>query len=486
VLAVVGGLSGLAVGAAILSVAPSLVPAGLLPSAVSLSFDERVAVFCAIASLAVGFAFGLAPARQVTGLCIVQAIGAENRATTRGGRFRSVLVVAEVAAAVVVLCGAGLMLRTLISLQSVDPGSGAQDVLTMTLNLPVPNGRTPTRYDTQEAVYRFYDSVEREVAQTAGVSSAAIGGVLPLDGMWTGQGIEIEGDPPRQGPNRNVTSYHMVSPAYFETLDIPIMSGRAFSQADGRAAVQVCIVSEVFVQRFLNGRNPLALRVAVPAMSFPMRPVLREIVGVARQIKMWPNEQQPIPQLYVPIAQNSWYSASLVVRPRTGPADALLPAVRAAVARVDKEQPVSRVRTIQAVAAEATSRPRFRAVLVGTFAALALGLAMVGVFGLLAYSVQQRVREFGVRIAMGAAAADVMRLVLGDAAKLTLIGLVIGLTGAAMLSRYLTTLVYPVKPLDPVTFIAVPVVLVMTAAIAVAAPAWRAARVDPVVAFRVE
>src|SRR4029453_19129641 len=288
----------------------------------------------------------------------------------------------------------------------------------MTLNLPVPNGRTPTRYDTQEAVYRFYDSGEREVAQTAGVSSAAIGGVLPLDGMWTGQGIEIEGDPPRQGPNRNVTSYHMVSPAYFETLDIPIMSGRAFSQADGRAAVQVCIVSEVFVQRFLNGRNPLGLRVAVPAMSFPMRPVLREIVGVARQIKMWPNEQQPIPQLYVPIAQNSWYSASLVVRPRTGPADALLPAVRAAVARVAKGEPVSRVRTIQAVAAEATSRPRFRAVLVGTFAALALGLAMVGVFGLLAYSVQQRVREFGVRIAMGAAASDVMRLVLGTGGEL--------------------------------------------------------------------
>jgi putative ABC transport system permease protein len=144
------------------------------------------------------------------------------------------------------------------------------------------------------------------------------------------------------------------------------------------------------------------------------------------------------------------------------------------------------VRTIDVVAAEATSRPRFRAVLVGTFAALSLGLAMVGVFGLLAYSVQQRVREFGVRIAMGAAASDVLRLVLGDAAKLMLIGLVLGLTAAAALSRYLTTLLYEVRPLDPLTFIAVPVVLLVTAAIAVATPAWRAARVDPVVAFRVE
>ena len=486
VLAGVGGLVGVAVGAAILRGAPSFVPPGLLPSAVSLAFDERVAAFCAIASLVVGLAFALAPAWQVTGLSVVQAMGIESRTTTRGGRFRSVLVVAEVAAAVLVLCGAGLMLRTLISLQSVDPGSGAQEALTMTLNLPVPNGRTPTRYETQEAVYRFYDSIEKEIARTTGVRSVAIGGALPLDGMWTGQGIAIEGDPPSPGPNRNIASYHMISPAYFETLDIPIVSGRAFNETDGRDAVPVCIVSEVFVQRFLNGRNPIGLRVAVPAMAFPMRPVLREIVGVTRQIKMWPNEQQPIPQLYVPIAQNSWYSASLVVRPQIGPADALLPAVKAAVARVDKGQPVSRVRTIQAVAADATSRPRFRAVLVGTFAALALGLAMVGVFGLLAYSVQQRVREFGVRIAMGAATRDVMRLVLGSAAKLTLIGLAIGLAGAALLSRYVTTLVYPVRPLDPITFVAVPIVLVATATLAVAAPAWRAARVDPVVAFRTE
>jgi putative ABC transport system permease protein len=485
VLAAVGGLAGMAVGAAILKVAPSRVPVGLIPSAVSFAFDERVVAFCGIASLLVGLAFGLAPAWQVTGLSAVQAMGTESRATARGGRFRSVLVIAEVAAAVLVLCGAGLLLRTLITLQGIDPGSRAQDALTMVFNLPM-DGRTPTRYATEEAVHRFFDSVQQEVAQSAGVRSAAIGGALPLDGMWIGQGIDIEGDPPRQGPSRNFTSYHMVSPTYFETLDLPIVSGRAFTAADSRDAVPVCIVSEVFVQRYLSGRNPIGLRVSVPAMSFPMRPVLREIVGVARQVRMWPNETQPAPQLYVPIAQNSWFTASLIVRPQSGPAEALLPAVRAAIARVDKERPVTRVRTIGVVAAEATSRPRFRAVLVATFAALALGLAMVGVFGVLAYSVQQRVREFGVRIAMGAAASDVLRLVLGHAAKLMLIGLVLGLTAAAALSRYLTTLLYEVRPLDPLTFIAVPIVLLITAAIAVAVPAWRAARVDPVVAFRVE
>lgn len=486
VLAALGGLAGMAIGAAILNAAPSLVPRGLLPSAVSLAFDQRVVTFATLTSLAVGFVFGLAPAWQITGVSVVQAIGAKGRTTTRGGRARSALVVVEVAAAVLVLCGASLLLRTLISLNSVDSGSRAQKALTMTLNLPFPDGRTPTRYESQEAMYGFYDSIEREVAQIPGVHSVAIGGALPLDGMWMGQGIDMEGDPPRQGPSRNIASYHMVSPSYFEALDIPMIAGRTFGATDSVNAVPVCIVSELFVQRYLNGRDPIGLRVSVPPMSFPVRPMLREIVGVAKQIKMFPNEPQPIPQLYVPIAQNSWFTASLIVRPETGSAEALLPHVRAAIARVDKERPVTRVRTIEVVAAEATSRPRFRAVLVGTFGAVALVLAMVGVFGVLAYSVQQRVREFGVRIAMGATASDVMRLVLGGAAKLMLIGLAVGLVAAAALTRYLTTLLYDVKPLDPVTFIAVPIVLIVTAAIAVAAPAWRAARVDPVVAFRAE
>ena len=487
VLAAAGGLAGMAVGAAILNVAPSLVPAGLLPGAVSLTFDGRIVTFCAIASLAVGLIFGLAPAWQATGSTVVQAMGSESRTTTRGGRFRSVLVVAEVAAAVVILCGAGLMLRTLISLQSIDSGSGARDVLTMTLNLPFPDARTPTRYANQDAVYRFYDSVEREVAQLPGVGSVAIGSVVPLDGMWLGQGVDIEDDPPRQGPSQKNASYQMVSPTYFQTLDIPILSGRAFTDKDSSDSAQVCIVSEAFVRRFLNGREPLGLRVAVPVMSLPMgAPVLREIVGVARQVTMFPSEPEPIPQLYVPIAQNSWFIASLNVTPQSGPAEALLPGVRAAVARVDKERPITRARTIAVVADEATSRPRFRAVLVGTFAALALLIAMVGVFGVLAYLVQQRVREFGVRIAIGAATSDVMRLVLGSAAKLMAIGLAVGLVAAAALTRYLTTLLYAVTPLDPITFAAVPIVLLITAAIAVAAPTWRAARVDPVVAFRAE
>ena len=272
--------------------------------------------------------------------------------------------------------------------------------------------------------------------------------------MWTGQAIAIEGDPPTQGPERNLASCPHGQPAVLRDAGYPDSEWRAFTATDGSDAVPVCIVSEAFVQRYLNGRNPIGLRVVVPAMGFPMRPVLREIVGVARRITMFPGEPQPTPQLYVPIAQNSWYRIA-----RRKAADRVRGGTATGGARRCRSsrpgQPITRVRTIDVVAAEATSRPRFRAVLVGTFAALALLLAMVGVFGVLACSVQQRVREFGVRIAIGAGSSDVVRLVLGNALKLTLIGLGIGLTAAALLSRYVTTAVYPVRPLDPATFIAV-------------------------------
>ena len=487
VLAAIGGLVGLGVGYAILRIAPSIVPPGLLPSVVMFTFDGRVIAFCAVTSLIVGVLFGLAPAWESTGARVAHAIAIDSRTTTRGGAFRGILVVAEVAAAVIVLAGAGLLLRTWVALQSMDPGYRARNVLTATVNLPMPSPNAPSRYGTPDLVDQFYNTVEREVRQLPGVASVAWGGAVPLDGGWIFMPFAVAGDPPKPEATRDSAAYHMVSPTYFRTLDIPIVRGRDFTDADRRDAQPVCIVSEAFVRQFLGGRNPIGMRIEVAAMSLTAsKAPLREIVGVARQTRLVPTETMPRAQIYVPRAQNPWYLASLNVRPASGPADALTPAVRAVLARVDKERTLTRVRTIDVVASEAMSRQRFRAVLVGTFAALALGLAMVGVFGVLMYSVQQRVREFGVRIAMGAGAADVLRLVFGNAARLTFAGLVIGLALAAVFSRWLTTLVYPVAPLDPVTFSVVPLVLVVTATIAVAAPAIRAMRVDPVVAFRSE
>ena len=482
VLAIVGGIIGAGVGAAILRVAPAIVPPGLLPSATTLAFDGRILLFCASTSLLAGLTFGLAPAWQSTGRSMTASLVGDRRTTARGGLLRRVLVVGEVATAVLVLCGAVLLLRTLIALEHVDAGNRAQDVLTMTLNLPM-NG--PTRYGTPELVQQFYEQVETAVQQVPGVRSAGLGMAPPLDGMWLGQIFSIEGDAPDPRPARTSVAYQIISPTYLPTLDIPLVRGRNFSPADTSAGVPVCIVSEELVRRFIGDRDPLTLRLSIPNIGSPGS-VVRQIVGVVRQVKTFPGEREPVPQLYVPLAQGAWFTASINVRPQTGPAGALAPAVRAAIASVDKDRPVARVRTIETVAYEANARPRFRAVLVGTFATMALVLAMIGVFGVLAYSVQQRMREFGVRVAMGARMRDVLSLVLTGAARLTLIGIAIGLGAAAALSRFVATLVFPVAPLDPVTFTVVPLALIATAAIAVAAPAWRAARVDPVEAFRAE
>jgi putative ABC transport system permease protein len=211
-----------------------------------------------------------------------------------------------------------------------------------------------------------------------------------------------------------------------------------------------------------------------------------QIVGVVRQVKAAAAETQPRPQVYVPLAQNRWWLATLAVQPERGDAAALAGPVRAAIARVDRDRVPGRVRTMATIAADATARQRFRAVLVGAFAALALMLAMVGVFGVLSQSVQQRRREFGVRLALGASRQSVIGLVLGQATRITIAGLVAGLTLAASLGRLLATLIYPVTPSDPLTFVVVPILAGLTAAAACVAPAWRATRVDPATAFREE
>ena len=308
-----------------------------------------------------------------------------------------------------------------------------------------------------------------------------------MDGGWFSQPFDIAGAVPRPDGQKPIAPYHMVSPTYFATLAIPIVSGRAFTGEDTGGGTPVCIVSEAFVQQHLAGRAPIGMRVAVPMMAFgPSGIVEREIVGVARQVKGQPDEPMAQAQIYVPLAQNTWWMASLIVEPDSGQAEALVSTVRAAVRRVDADRTQARIRTLETIAWSATSRPRFRAVLVTAFAAVALTLALVGVFGVLAYSVQQRTREFGVRIALGAGTWDVLRLVLGGAVRLTVAGAVIGLLLAAMLTQFIASLLFGVRPLDPVTFAGTAAVLGLAALAAAAAPAWRATRVDPATAFRDE
>jgi putative ABC transport system permease protein len=482
VLALLGGALGVAVGAAILEVALSMIPAGLLPAAVVPAFDMRVGVFCSAVAAALGVAFGLAPAWHARGLASsAQAMAGDTRTTAHGG-VRVLFVIGEVAAAVLLLVGAGLLLRTLLAVDNAPRGYGAESALTVFVD---PLGG---RYPTPESLMQFFSSIERETLSDANVRSIAWASTLPLGESTLGATtFEVVGDPPVEENRRPTTDYQIVSPTYFSTLDLPIVEGRAFSDTDTADGTLVCIVNEAFVRRHLQGRSAIDERIAVRAPRSG-RIQVRQIVGVARQVKGRPDEAEDYVQLYVPLAQDPFDDIFLLVRPKAGPAAALASSVRAAIARVDTEQlvTVGPLITLDDVASEATARQRFRAWLVMTFAGLALMLAMVGVFGIVAYSVQQRMREFGVRIALGASASTVLGLVLRGAARMVGIGVVIGLVAAALLSQSISAFLFGVRPLDPVTFVTVAAVLAFTAAAAALVPALRAARADPVAAFRAE
>jgi putative ABC transport system permease protein len=422
------------------------------------------------------------PSWKATELSPADALGADSRTSTgRGGRLRGLLVIGQVATAVLLLFCAGLLLRTLVAVDAFDRGYRADSVLSMLVD---PLG---SKYPTDQSLQQFFDQVEAEVTALPGVAGVAWSSALPLDLFDSGGfSFEIVGEPPLEDSQRPGTEYQVVSPGYFSTLDLPILAGRPFDRRDTHDGVPVCIVNEALARSF-HGRSPIGQRVALrPASSPQAPPVVREIVGVARQVKGRPDETAAFVALYVPMAQDPSDDMFLVVRPKSGRAEALTASIRAAISRVDTEQLVSvrSVTTLEDIAWAATGRHRFRAVMVVAFAALALVLAMVGVFGILAYSVQQRVRDFGVRRALGATTGDVLRIVVSNAARVVATGAVIGLVLSAIGGRFIETMLFGVRPLDLATFGLVAIVLFVTAAVSIAGPAWRAVRIDPAVALR--
>ena len=484
VLAVLGGALGIALGAAILKAAPALIPPGLLPAAVTPAFDVRVVLFGLTAALAVGVIFGLIPAWQATGSSIAGVMRSESRsATSTGGRTRSVLVAGEVALAVVLLCGAGLLLQTLVRLLDHDTGYRVPGRSVLTLDFSVPTGSN-SRYPTAEAVAQFYDAVARDARALPEVRHVGFSSSLPYGttelGRWA---VEIVGDPPVAIRDRPTVDYTTTDPGYFTTLDLPIVSGRGFNERDTLRTVPVCLVNEAFVRRHFKDRNPIGARLSLtPSPDRP--PQVREIVGVARQTSGEPDAAEELMQVYAPLAQFPIGDVYMVVQPSAGPAEALTPLMRRVVARIDPDVPVRRDRTLEVLSIESTAGYRFRAKMVGTFAVLALVLAMVGVFGVLAYTVQQRQREIGVRMALGATNRRVMGMVLRDAGRMIAAGLVLGVILAVASSRLIATFLFGVDPLDPVTFVSVPLLILFTAILAAGAPAWRASRINPAVAFR--
>lgn len=473
-LAAGGGVMGLAIAALVLRAAPALIPAGLLPPTVTPTLDVRVAAFCALTALFAGLLFGLVPAWYAASPSPAQLMNA--RVTGGGLRTRQWLVAGQIATAVAVLVGAGLLVRTLLAVAQVDRGYRAGSVLTMMVDPP-----------GMPSLLAFYDEVERNVRAVPGVQDVTWGTTLPLGESYLGAvSAEVAGanTPPADRPS---VDFQIVSATYFRALDLPIVAGRGFDGRDATGGNPVCMVNEAFASRHLRDRPAIGARLILRSPSNAADPGSScEVVGVAKQVKGRPDEAVEMMQVYLPLAQNPMGDVFMFVRAASGGAEALGPGVRAAIARADTTQQTSvrDVQTLDDVMLGATSRHRFRASLVAAFAALALALAMVGVFGVLLYSVQQRVREIGVRRALGAGAGDVLRLVAGSGGRVIAAGALAGLVLAGLGARLISTLLFGVDPLDPVTYGAVAALVAVTAMLAMAPPVWRALRVDPVVALR--
>jgi putative ABC transport system permease protein len=477
ILGLAGGAVGLALSWAVLRAAPAVIPARTIPDSIVLGLDWRLSLFAVGLTLVTGVIVGLVPAWHAVRVSLLEAMTAGGRASTdRAGRTRTALAAIEIAAALLLLTGAGLFVRTLMALNQQDRGYRAENVVTFSV------GRGGTV--SQDVLTAYFESIEREVAAVPGVLVTGLTSDLPLDGQTSTQPFTVVGDSPVDVTLQTNAHYQIVTPRYFETLGIRLLQGRGFTDRDTSNAVPVCIVNEELARRYFSGRNPIGARISVPSVTVKI-PVEREIVGVIRQVALRPGETDRPLEIYVPLAQNAWTTATLAVRTAGDPAP-IVPSIKAAIARVDRNQAVSRVRTMEDVAAEATARPRFRAQLVGAFAALAVVLAAVGIFSVLMFTVQQRAREFGIRLALGAHRRDIFRLVLNGGIRLTAVGLAIGLFASVLLVRSLNSLLFAVAPFDPMTFTAAAVGIAAIALAACIGPALRAVRADPAATLRAE
>src|SRR5688572_4407578 len=482
-LAGAGGVAGVILAGALLRIAPAAIPQDLLPSGVVIGFDWRVAVFCVAATIVVALLFTLASSAQVAELTALrEGVPSGRRMTDRSSRTREALVVGQVATAVVLLYGAGLLMRTLIEVDGVDPGYRAQSVLSLFVD-PLSDS-----YPTPEALLQFYGAIEEELKSNPGVASSAWTSTLPLGPSIAGRLFyDVAGEPAVVPSERPTAEMQVVSTGFFRTLDLPILAGRAFDEGDRPGAMPVCIVNEAFVARRLRGAGAVGRTVQTwQAEDSTEQPRTCEVVGVAADAKRRADEPEVPSQIYYPFARIPSDDVFLIVRPVAGDAGALASSVRAAIARVDRESLVSvtDIATLESVARDATARYRFRALLIGAFAGLALLLAALGVFGVLAYTVQRRWREYGVRMALGARPGAVVRLIARGAARLLIPGVLVGALLAIAAGQLLGAMLFGVRPFDVATFTLVLAALAVSAALSVAGPAFRATRIDPVGALR--
>jgi predicted permease len=477
-LALLGCAGGLVLASWALDLIVAVSPAGI-PRMQDVGLDRPVLGFAVGISLLTALVFGAAPSFQFSRLDLVRSLkeaGQTASASPVRHRLRSLLVVAEVALAVVLLAGAGLLLRSFVSLLRVDPGFAVDSVATLQVFVW-------DRYARPDERIGYFQQAHERLLELPGVEAAGAVSALPLlDSSSTPSfPFAVEGRPaPPSGQEPTVT-YTVATIDYFRAMRIPLVSGRTFDRFDTQERVRVALVNETLARREWPGEDPVGKRITVQAR----KPVTLEVAGVVGDTRQAGLESESRPELFVPHAQDPSGSMIFVVRTATEPA-AMLAAIKARIWEVNKTQPFYRVATMEQLLAASLAERRFSMLLMGSFAVLALVLAAVGIYGVISFATNQRTREIGIRLALGAQPRDVLGLVVSQGMMPVMVGLATGLAGALALARAISSLLYGVSPADPITFAGISLVLGGAALLACYLPARRAARVDPVVALRYE
>ncbi len=451
----------------------------LIPRATEIGIDGRVLAFTFGVSLLTGVLFGLVPALQASKTDLHETLkegGRSGAAHTRRW-LRGSLVVIEVTSALVLLIGAGLLIRSFRRVQEVNPGFNPDKMLVMQLSLP------NTKYKEPAQIDGFFHKVLQEIAALPGVKSAGISSSLPMSGMSSSGSFTIEGRTVPPGQMSPWGNRWAAGASYFQTMNIPLIRGRYFDDRDVVDAPGVAIIDETMARKFWPNEDPIGKRITFEGGQ--TNPRWREIVGIVGHVKQRGLDGESPVQYYFPHRQRPSSNAFLVVRTASEP-QSLTGAVRSVIQSADKELPVFKVTTMEQMVADSTSQRRFTTILLSVFALVALILASVGLYGVLSYTVAQRTHEIGIRMALGAGAADVKKLVVRQGMTMVAAGVVLGLAAAFGLTRLMATLLFGVRATDPLTFVLLPLALALVALIACYVPARRATKVDPMVALRYE
>jgi putative ABC transport system permease protein len=451
-----------------------------LPRLNQIGIDGRVLGFSLVVSVLTAVIFGLVPALQASKPDLNESLKEGGRGATTGAqgrRVRNALVVAEVAIALVLLIGAGLMIRSFLQLQRTDVGFDPDNLLTMRVQL------SGTKYREGTAVSTFYQQLLERIEGLPGVQGAGAVTAIFLSKTPNSGNFSIEGRPDPPPHERVEVPIDSVTPGLFETMQVKLVRGRLFENRDAREAPRVVIINETMARSFWPGEDPLGRRMKYGDNQ--SQDPWKEIVGIVADVRRTGFDDEVRPETFLPHAQRSSGGMTVVIRTDSAPLE-LAATARAAVRDIDRDQPVFDIKTMDETLGNMMAQRRLNMILFAIFAALALVLASVGIYGIISHSVTQRTHELGVRMALGARAGDVLRLVLRQGMGLSLAGIAIGLVASILLTRVMSSFLYGVSATDPLTFVAIAVVLALVALVASYIPARRATKVDPIVALRYE